>query len=100
MTIKKTLDDKDVTLSLAGRLDTVTSNNLANEIDKIFSEGAYNLILDFKELDYISSAGLRVVFVAQKKVNSLGTKLEITGSNENIKEVFNITGFASIINIK
>jgi anti-anti-sigma factor len=67
---------------------------------KYFSEGAYNLILDFKELDYISSAGLRVVFVAQKKVNSLGTKLEITGSNENIKEVFNITGFASIINIK
>ncbi len=100
MTIKKTLDGKDVTLSLAGRLDTVTSNDLTNEIDKIFSEGVYNLILDFKELDYISSAGLRVVFMAQKKVTSLGTKLEITGSNENIKEVFNITGFASIINIR
>lgn len=100
MTITKTLSGSDATLALAGRLDTVTSIDLTNEIEKVLSEGAYNLILDFQKLDYISSAGLRVVFMAQKQVTTLGTKLEITGSNENIKEVFNITGFANVIKLK
>ncbi|NLE24081.1 MAG: STAS domain-containing protein, partial [Clostridiaceae bacterium] len=58
MEIKTTKNEGTVTLSLSGRLDTLTSGKLGEEIEKVFQEGKINLVLDFNELDYISSAGL------------------------------------------
>lgn len=100
MIITKTLDGNNITLSIVGRLDTITSVELSNELDKIFAEGAFNFILDLKGLDYISSAGLRVLLVTQKQVTSKGTKLELTGVNETVKSVLDMTGFSGILTIK
>lgn len=100
MEIKKTNHEGTVTLSLSGRLDTLTSGRLGEEIEKVFQEGKANLILDFETLDYISSAGLRILLMAQKKVNETGTEMIIINTNENVREVFEMTGFTSILNIK
>ncbi len=99
MEIKKSVAGSTTNIALAGRLDTVTCNKLAAELASVFEGGAVNLNFDFQELEYISSAGLRVLLTAQKKVNSLGTTMEIRGANESVKEVFDITGFSSILTI-
>jgi anti-sigma B factor antagonist len=57
------------------------------------------LILDFKEVDYISSAGLRIIIVVQKKITADGKRLELINMNETVKNVFDITGFSQILNI-
>lgn len=100
MTITKTLNGNEITLSIVGRLDTITSVEFSSELEKIFSEGAFNLTLDLKGMDYISSAGLRVLLNAQKLVASKGTILELTGVNDTVKEVFVVTGFTYILTIK
>ncbi len=97
MKITKNTSGNTTTLALQGRLDTVTSTQLANELSAIFEGEAINLVFDFAALDYISSAGLRVLLTAQKKVNVLGTEMKIIGANETVKEVFNITGFSGIM---
>jgi anti-sigma B factor antagonist len=99
MKITKNTSGNTTTLALQGRLDTVTSTQLANELSAVFEGGAVNIVFDFSALEYISSAGLRVVLTAQKKVNALGTEMKITGANETVKEIFDITGFSGIINI-
>jgi len=98
MIITKTIENKVVRLALAGRLDTITSGLLATELESIFEEGGVEkFVLDFFKVDYMSSAGLRVIINAQKKVNSLGLKLEITGVSESIKTIFDVTGFTKIL---
>lgn len=87
MKITKNTSGNTTTLALQGRLDTVTSTQLANELSAIFEGEAVNLVFDFAALDYISSAGLRVLLTAQKKVNVLGTEMKIIGANETVKEV-------------
>jgi len=99
MTITKTSDDYNITLSIAGRLDSMTSTQLSDEVNKIFSEGASNIHFDLKELDYISSAGLRILIVTQKHAKSIGTKFVLSGVNESVKEVLDITGFSGILTI-
>jgi anti-sigma B factor antagonist len=99
MKITKNTNGNTTTLALQGRLDTVTSTQLANELSAVFEGEAVNIVFDFSELEYISSAGLRVLLTAQKKVNALGTEMKITGANETVKEIFDITGFSGIINI-
>jgi len=100
MTITKTLNNENTLLSLSGRLDTITSNSLSGELEKVFEEKPSCITIDFNELEYISSAGLRVLIDAQKKANSAGTKLVITGANDNIKGIFEITGFSKILTIE
>lgn len=87
------------TISLSGRLDTVTSTQLAQELDQVFGGSPVNLEFDLKQLEYVSSAGLRVILTAQKKVNTLGIQMKLTGVNESVREVFDITGFSSILTI-
>ncbi|MGI6549796.1 MAG: STAS domain-containing protein [Syntrophomonadales bacterium] len=99
MDITKKTDGNTITLTLAGRLDVVTSNQLAGELGTIFDQGAVNLIFDFSSLEYISSAGLRVMLTAQKKVNALGTAMKIMNVSETVKEVFDVTGFSGIMEI-
>lgn len=100
MTITRKLEGDKMTVVLTGRLDTVTSNDLNTEIEAIFAEGAYNLILDITGVDYISSAGLRVLLIAQKKSAAVSKQLEVVGSSENVMKVFEMTGFTKILSIR
>ena len=100
MDIKKSTSGNTTTLALTGRLDTVTSVQLSNELGITLEGDPVNLVFDFSALEYVSSAGLRVLLTAQKKINALGTEMEIIGANETVKEVFDITGFSGILKIR
>ena len=97
MTITKQLNGDCLTLAIEGRLDTLTAPELEAEIDKSVS-GANSLVLDFAKLDYVSSAGLRVLLSAHKKMQAKGG-MKIVHVNEIVNEVFEVTGFANILNI-
>lgn len=98
MEIKKTTNNDEVTVSLTGRLDTVTAPQLEQEIKNSIT-GVTKLVLDFTELEYISSAGLRVLLMAQKTMNKQGSMI-IKNVNETIMEVFEITGFADVLTVE
>ncbi len=85
-------------MALEGRLDTTTAPELEKAIN---GEGAAlkSLVLDFKGVDYISSAGLRVLLTAQKKMNAQG-HMELVGVSEAVMDIFEMTGFADILEIK
>ena len=88
----------NLTISLEGRLDTVTSPELEAEL-KNSMDAAESLTLDFSNLDYISSAGLRVLLSAHKLMSRKGG-MKVTNVNEIVKEVFDVTGFADILTIE
>jgi len=98
MIIDKQLNGNELTLSLTGRLDTTT----APELEAVIKEnitGVTNLVMDFAGLEYLSSAGLRVILSAQKTMNKQG-EMVIRNVNETINEVFEITGFIDILTIE
>lgn len=97
MTITKNQNGAALTLALEGRLDTITAPELEAELKKDL-ENVTELTLDFSKLDYISSAGLRVLLSAQKVMSRVGS-MKITGANETVKEVFEVTGFSDILTI-
>lgn len=97
MNINKNLENNKLTLFIEGRLDTLTSPELEEAINSI-SEDITELTLDFSKLEYISSAGLRVILVAQKKMNLQGN-MTVCHVNEMNMEVLSITGFDQILNI-
>lgn len=97
LNIEKKLSDV-TTFVLQGRLDTSTSPQLEAELEKILSDTT-TLVLDMENLEYISSAGLRVILKAQKAMNTKGV-MKLVHVGESIMEVFNITGFADILNIE
>lgn len=96
MDIKKFSNEKELTMNLEGRLDTVTSPELEAELSL---DGVEKLVFNFEKLDYISSAGLRLLLMAQKTMNKQG-EMVITNVNETIMEVFEITGFCDILTIQ
>ena len=96
MEIKKTENGSVMTIALEGRLDTTTAPELQKEISTLGNVS--ELILDFEKLAYISSAGLRVLMVAHKGMSDKDG-LKIVNVNDDVKEVFEITGFDSILNI-
>ena len=98
MQIEKTHANGDVTLFLTGRLDTSTAPQLEAEIQQSIDH-ITSLVLDFSNLDYISSAGLRVLLSAQKKLQSKGGMV-IRGVCENVMEIFEITGFSDFLTIE
>lgn len=100
MIITKTNNDNTVSLSLSGRLDSVTQSQLADSLAEVLTSSPVNLIFNFSALDYISSAGLRVLLTAQKKVNASGNTMKIIGVKPEIKEIFEMTGFAGIMTIE
>lgn len=98
MTIEIKRIAEETTIELAGRLDT----NTAPALDKTITsdlEGTKNLVLNFKRLEYISSAGLRVLLSAQKKMQKIGT-MKLINVREDVMEVFEITGFSEILTIE
>ena len=98
MSIEKTLTAGTATLKIIGRLDTTTAPELEATIDGCVA-GIKELVLDCSELEYVSSAGLRVILKAQKLMNAQGA-MKLTHVNETIMEVFDITGFADILTIE
>lgn len=98
MTIEKKLIGNELTITLTGRLDTTTAPQLESEL-KASLEGVDNLVLDFAELDYLSSAGLRVLLAAQKTMNKQGSMV-VRHVNETIAEIFDVTGFCDILTIE
>ena len=98
MTIEKKINGEALTLIVSGRLDTQTAPELENELDSVLS-GLKELTFDFANLEYVSSAGLRVILKAQKAMNTQGS-MKLTGVNDSIMEVFDITGFLDILTIE
>ncbi|MBE5807504.1 MAG: STAS domain-containing protein [Clostridiales bacterium] len=98
MTITKTKNGSALTIALEGRLDTTTAPELENEL-KGSLNGVTELTMDFGKLDYISSAGLRVLLATHKTMMKQGG-MTITNVNEMIMEVFEVTGFVDILDIE
>lgn len=98
MNIVKTSEGTKRTLALEGRLDTTTAPQLEAEVKGALT-GVTELVLDFAQLEYLSSAGLRVILAAQKIMNKQG-KMVICHVNETIMEVFEVTGFSDILTIE
>ena len=98
MTIEKNINGTVTALKITGRLDTSTAPALEAEIDGCVV-GVRELVLDCGALEYVSSAGLRVILKAQKLMNAQGS-MKLTGVNKTIMEVFDITGFADILTIE
>ena len=98
MTIEKKINGEALTLIVSGRLDTQTAPELENELDSVLS-GLKELTFDFANLEYVSSAGLRVLLQAQKIMNKHGEMI-IKNVNETINEIFEVTGFIDILTIE
>lgn len=98
MKILKEVEGKNVKMSLEGRLDTTTAPELQNELNELLND-AENLSLNFEKLDYISSAGLRVLLSAHKTMMKKG-EMVITNVSSDVMDVFDITGFSDILNIQ
>ena len=95
LNIQKTMENRVAFLFLEGRLDTVTAPELEKTMQELLP-GLKDLTLDFSKLDYISSAGLRVLLSAQKAMNKQGS-MTVTNVNETIMEIFEVTGFTDIL---
>ncbi|MCI7596152.1 MAG: STAS domain-containing protein [Lachnospiraceae bacterium] len=98
MKIENTTNGNEMELALSGRLDTITAPQLEAELKKNI-DGITSLLFDFSELEYLSSAGLRVLLAAQKVMNKQGSMV-IKNVNDTIMEIFEVTGFADILTIK
>ncbi len=98
MTIDKIQDGKALKVKVSGRLDTTTAPQLEEELNASLAE-VEDLTMDFEELEYISSAGLRVLLSAQKVMNKQGT-MTVIGVNDTIMEIFEVTGFSDILTIQ
>lgn len=98
MNIEKITDGTALTIKLDGRLDTVTAPQLEAELKKGIG-GVETLVFDFADLEYLSSAGLRVLLSAQKVMNKQGT-MTIKNVNDTIADIFEVTGFSEILTIE
>ena len=98
MTIEQTKNGNALNLALEGRLDTMTAPQLEAVLKEALP-GVEALTFDLEKLEYISSAGLRVLLSAQKTMNKQGT-MKVIHANEMIMEIFEVTGFADILNIE
>lgn len=97
LSIEKNAGNNAMTVALEGRLDTTTAPQLEAEL-KGSLEGVTELTLNLEKLEYISSAGLRVLLSAQKSMRKQG-EMKVTGVSETVMEIFEVTGFSDILNI-
>ena len=98
MTINKITDNDKVTFIVEGRIDSSTASQLESEVKNEILQKT-ELVFDFKNLDYISSAGLRILLGAQKIMNKQG-RMKVINVNETVNEIFEVTGFSYILNIE
>ena len=98
LNIKKTVENEKACFQLEGRLDTITSPELEKElVDSL--DNVKELVLDFEALDYLSSAGLRVLLSTQKRMSRQGS-MKLVHVNDTIMEIFEVTGFTDILTIE
>ena len=98
MTVEKITNEDSLTLRVEGRVDTTN----AKEFEEIITnslDGVKELIMDFESLEYISSAGLRVMLMAIKKMKKQGS-MAVTNANEMVKEIFEVTGFSDLVEVE
>ena len=98
LNIEKNTEEKNLELKLTGRLDTTTAPDLEKEIKESI-DGIEKLTIDFTSLEYISSAGLRVLLSAQKTMNKQGSMV-VRNASDEVKEIFEVTGFADIMTVE
>ena len=98
MTIEKNRNNGNLTIALTGRLDTSTSPQLEAALKENL-DGVTTLLMDFKNLEYISSAGLRVLLSAQKVMNKQGT-MTVRNVGQDVMDIFEVTGFSEILSIE
>lgn len=98
MTVTKNLEDKILNVKVEGRLDTATAPDLEKELDEVIGD-AEELVFDLEGLEYMSSAGLRILLATQKKM-ALKGGMKVTHVNDVISEIFEITGFSDILTIE
>ena len=98
MEIQKQLENTTLTVALIGRLDAVTAMDLDKEL-KISLDGVKELIFDLAKLDYIASAGLRILLKYQKLMDKNGNEMKIKNVKVEVKEVLDMTGFSDFLNI-
>ena len=98
LNINKSIAEGKAEIALEGRLDTVTAPELETEL-KSALDGAKELVFDFAKLEYISSAGLRVLLSAQKTMNKQGSMV-VKNASDEVKEIFEVTGFSDILTIE
>ena len=96
--ITETTENNTLTLSLEGRIDTTTSPQLERQLAESIN-GVTLLIFDFRKIEYISSAGLRVLLSAQKRMNAQG-RMKLINVDKSIMEIFDVTGFSDILTIE
>lgn len=99
MKINESKSGSIVVLDLNGRLDASTSGMLEKKLMELLDKGEKHFVFDFSQLDYISSAGLRVLLMAAKKTGGTGGKMALACLKEHVKEVFDIAGFSAIFSI-
>ncbi|MBP5225092.1 MAG: STAS domain-containing protein [Lachnospiraceae bacterium] len=99
LNIGKNIENTEAVFKLEGRLDTVTAPELEDALQSCIGD-LTDLTLDFEALEYISSAGLRVLLAAQKLMNGKEGVMKLTGVNESIMDIFEVTGFSEILTIE
>lgn len=100
MEVKKIDENGKAIYQIKGRIDTQTAPALQSMLEEGFGQGETKFALDFAEVEYMSSAGLRTVLYAQKKVNTLdGAEMVVVNVNPTVMEVFEMTGFTDFLNI-
>ena len=101
MEIEKVAQEGKVIYKIKGRIDTQTSPDLQAKLDESFDAGENNLVLDFSEVEYLSSAGLRTTLYVQKKVNNIeGASLVIIKVTPAVMEIFDMTGFTEFLTLE
>lgn len=93
MNLSTTVHGKIIEIVLNGRMDATSSPGVLDAINEQIAAGHSNILLDFSNMDYISSSGLRVLLMAVKTLNAKNGRILIHGANEHVKEVFNLAGF-------
>ncbi len=98
MTISKVFEGETATIAVSGRLDTMTAPELQSQLGDLPGESK-KLVFDFAGLEYISSAGLRVLLGMNKKMASVGGEMAVVNANSTVKDVFEMTGFSDIFSV-
>jgi anti-sigma B factor antagonist len=99
MEVKFNKQDSSLTVTISGNIDTVTAPELDSKLQENISD-VKDLVLDFAAVDYISSAGLRVILMANQQMEDVDGNLTIKNVNEDVRDVFEMTGFDSLLNLE
>ena len=99
LSVEKTALDGKIALALSGRLDTHTCVELQKELEPIWEAGDVNINIDLADLQYVSSAGLRVLLMSEKKCRANDKTMTLSNVSQSIREIFDIVGFSGILTI-